>query len=95
MKGVRYRVGSITPQRITQDVMTAVDEGAFYVTNKRIFIQGHRKKTSVPLAKLVHFTVYSDGLQLQKESGKDVYVTGAADWEIAGACIDAASRLMR
>ena len=95
MKGVRYRVGSITPQRITQDVMTAIDEGAFYVTSKRIFIQGHRKKTSVPLAKLVHFTVYSDGLQLQKGSGKDVYVTGAADWEVAGTCIDAAARLTR
>ncbi len=95
MKGVRYRVGSIAPQRVTQDVLTEVDAGAFYLTNKKILIQGARKNTSVPLGKVVHFTVYTDGLQIQKETGKDIYLTGQADWEIAGACLDAAARKVR
>ena len=95
VKGVRYRVGSLSPQRITQDVMTMVDEGAFFITSKRVLIQGHRKKTSIPLTKVIHFTVYSDGLQIQKDSGRDVYVTGTGDWEIAGACLDAVARLVR
>jgi hypothetical protein len=76
-------------------VLTTVDQGPLYVTNKRIFIQGAHKKTSMPLSKLLHFTVFSDGLQIQKDAGKDIFVTGDADWEIAGACLDAAARAGR
>lgn len=95
MKGVRYRVGSITPQRITHDVMLQIDAGALFLTSKRVLIQGTRKKTSIPLQKLIHFTIYNDGLQLQKETGKDVYLTGEADWELAGACLESAVALSR
>jgi hypothetical protein len=95
MKGVRYRVGSITPSRVTQDVMTQIDAGSFYITNKRVLILGARKKTSVTLSKLVHFTIYSDGLQLEKDTGKDIYVTGSSDWELAGAVLESAIALDR
>jgi hypothetical protein len=84
MKGVRYRIGSIAPQRVTLDVLTVVDSGSLHLTNKRILVQGTRKNTSVSLTKVIHFTVYTDGLQIQKETGKDLYLTGDADWEVAG-----------
>ena len=32
------------------------------------------------------------GLQTEKESGEDVYLIGSGDWEMAGACLDAAAR---
>ena len=95
MKGIRFRIGSISSQRIAQDVLTTIDRGPLFVTNKRVFIQGEHKKTSMPLSKLIHFTVFSDGLQIQKDTGKDIFVTGEADWEVAGACLDAAARAGR
>lgn len=35
-KGVRYRVGSITPRRITKEELTHIDDGTVYITSKRI-----------------------------------------------------------
>jgi hypothetical protein len=52
-------------------------------------------ETTVQLNKIIHFTVYSDGLQVQKESGKDIYLLGEGDWQVAGACLDAAARQAR
>jgi tellurite resistance protein len=92
MKGLRWRMGSLAVQRVTQDVMTEVDRVDVFITSKKVFLKGLRKNTSIPLGKVIHFTVYSDGLQLEKESGKDVYLVGSGDWELAGACLDAASR---
>jgi tellurite resistance protein len=92
---VRWRVGSISTQRVTQDVMTEVDRGNVYITSKKLLIQGARKKTSVSLGKIIHFTVFTDGLQIQKETGKDIWVVGDADCQIAGACLEAAARKVR
>jgi tellurite resistance protein len=96
IKGVRWRVGSITPQRVTQDVLTRIDTGPLFMTNKRVLIQGAKKKTAIALTKIIHFTVFSDGLQLQKDTGRDVFVMADdVDWELAGACLDAAARNVR
>jgi tellurite resistance protein len=92
VKGLRWRMGSIAVQRVTQDVMTDIDRVDVYITSKKVFLKGLRKNISIPLTKVVHFTVYNDGLQIEKESGKDAYLIGSGDWEIAGACLDAAAR---
>ena len=39
-KGLRWRVGSVTPQRITEDQVTTLDWGMFYITNKRAIFTG-------------------------------------------------------
>jgi hypothetical protein len=90
MKGVRWRIGSVSVQRVTQDVLAPIDTGDFYITSKRIIFQGIRKNTSITLGKIINFVVYADGIQIQKASGKDMYVIGSADWELAGACLEAA-----
>jgi hypothetical protein len=95
MKGVRWRVGSIAVQRVTTDVMTQLDTGNLYVTSKRIFFDGTKKNVSIPLGKITKFTVFKDGLQIEKETGKDPYFLGASDWELAGACLDGAARKLR
>ena len=92
VKGIRWRLGSMSVDRVTQDVLTQIDSGDFYITNRRILIQGTRKNTAVPLSKVTDFTVYSDGLKIDKDSGKDVYVVGTTDWELAGACLNQALR---
>jgi hypothetical protein len=92
MKGVRWRTGSISVQRVTEDVLTAVDTVDAYITNKKVFLRGARKNTTLALGKLAHFTVYSNGIQLEKQTGKDIYLVGSADWELAGAHIEAVVR---
>lgn len=95
MKGVRWRFGSIAVQRVTQDVLTEVDKVDMYITNKRLFLRGGRKNTSVPLTKVAHFTLFSDGLQVEKDTGKDLFLVGEADWEVAAGCLEVAARAGR
>ncbi|OFW28584.1 MAG: hypothetical protein A3H97_05075 [Acidobacteria bacterium RIFCSPLOWO2_02_FULL_65_29] len=95
MKGVRWRVGSIAVQKVTTDVMTQLDTGNLYVTSKRVFFDGTKKNVSIPLGKIIKFTVFKDGLQIEKEAGKDPFFLGASDWELAGACLDGAARKLR
>jgi hypothetical protein len=71
-------------------VLTPIDTVDVYLTNKRVFLQGVRKNTTVALKKIVHFTVYRDALQIEKDTGKDIYLIGESDWELAGACLEAA-----
>jgi hypothetical protein len=91
MKGVRWRVGSIAVQRMTTDVMTQLDSGILYITSTRLFFDGEKKNTSIPLGNITNFTVFKDGLQVEKETGPNQYFLGTCDWELAGACLDAAA----
>jgi hypothetical protein len=75
--------------------MTQVDTGTLYVTTKRVFFDGTKKTASIPLGKITKFTVFKDGLQVEKEARKGLYFLGASDWELAGACVDAAARKLR
>jgi AraC-like DNA-binding protein len=89
MKGLRWRVGSIAVQRVTTDMMTLLDAGTLYITSKRLFFDGTKKNVSISLAKVANFTVFKDGLQIEKETGRDPYFLGTSDWELAGACLEA------
>ena len=95
MKGVRWRVGSVAVQRIKTDVMTQLDNGTLYVTSTRLFFDGAKKNTSIPFGKITNFTVFRDGLQIEKETGPDEYFMGDSDWELAGACLDGAASKLR
>ena len=75
--------------------MTQLDTGNLYITSKRVLFDGTKKNVSIPLGKITNFTVFKDGLQVEKEAGKDPYFIGASDWELAGACLDSAARKLR
>lgn len=85
----------ISVQRVTTDVMTQLDTGSLYVTSSRVFFDGAKKNTSIPLGKITNFTVFKDGLKVEKEAGPDLYFLGASDWELAGACLDGAASKLR
>ena len=90
MKGLHWRIGSIAFQKVTTDVMTQLDTGTLYITSKRLFFDGSQRNRSLALGKITKFTVFKDGIQIEKDTGKDPYFVGAGDWELAGACLDAA-----
>lgn len=95
MKGVRYRTGSMAVQRVTSDVMTQLDTGNLYITSSRLLFDGEKKNTAIPFGKVTTFTVYKDGLKIEKDTGSDQYFIGSGDWELAGACLDVAMGKLR
>jgi hypothetical protein len=50
-KGVSYRIGSARVQRVTSEVLSPIDAGTMYVTNKRVILLGARKTSSIRLNK--------------------------------------------
>lgn len=82
-KGVRYRVGSVRVQRITREELTEIDRGRLYVTNKRVIFDGGKKNSTIRLSSLLSFTPCSDGVVLEKASGKSPHLLiQSADMEI-------------
>jgi hypothetical protein len=70
MKGVYYRAGNVGIQRITSDVLSTIDTGTTYVTNKRLIFMGNKKNMNIQLNKILSVTPYSDGVGIEKDSGK-------------------------
>lgn len=70
MKGVYYRAGSVKVQRITSEQQQVIDRGNVYVTNKRIIFVGTKKNSNIQLSKVLSVTPYSDGVGIEKDSGK-------------------------
>lgn len=75
MKGVRYRVGTFKPQRITSEEWKQIDTGTMYLTNKRVIFLGQAKSLNIKLAKILSFTPYSDGVELTKDAGRSPMIT--------------------
>lgn len=69
-KGMRYRIGNITPHKVTSDMLMEIDNGHVFVTNKRIIFMGHKKNISIKYSSILAVTPYSDGVGIEKDSGK-------------------------
>ena len=81
MKGVYYKAGSVGVQRITSEQQMVIDSGMVYVTNKRILFAGNKKNSNIQMSKVLSVTPYSDGVGIEKDSGKSpiLQVAGNAD----------------
>lgn len=70
IKGVYYRAGSIGVQRITSEQLQLIDSGKLYITNKRIIFVGNKKNSNIQLSKILSINPFSDGVSIEKDSGK-------------------------
>ena len=73
-KGLRFRIGSIAPQRVTTDELTLIDEGTVYFTNKRVIFDGAKKNTAIRHSALIGMQAFSDALALEKATGRSPYL---------------------
>lgn len=73
-KGFYWRMGDLGVQRVTDDVFMHIDSGKLYLTNKRLIFQGTRKNTTINLSKILDFTPYKNGVDIQKDSGKSPFL---------------------
>lgn len=70
MKGVYWRMGDLGVQKVTEDVTSHIDSGNIYITSKRLIFMGSRKNSTIRLNKILDFTPYKNGIQIEKETGK-------------------------
>lgn len=68
-KSLYYRAGNIKTARQTQDVMTLIDTGNIYVTNKRILFNGGKGNKVIRYSQIIDLTPYTDGVGIIKETG--------------------------
>jgi len=92
MKGLSWRYGYVNVQRVTSEQLKELDSGTLLITNKRLLFNGAKKNVSLPLYRIIHFTLYGDAIQIEKDSGKDQYFKGTGDLELIGAVLEACLR---
>ena len=85
---IRWRFGQVSVNRVSRDVMTQLDSGTLYVTNKRLLFDGAQNSKSIALKKIIRFTVFSDGIKIEKDTGRDQYFIGSGDSEVLGAVLE-------
>lgn len=69
-KGVRLRLGSVAPQRVTTTELTEVGRGTAYVTSARIILAGSPQNKAIRLASLIGIEAFRDGAGLEPASGR-------------------------
>ena len=72
-KGVYLKTGSIAPSRHTEEYMKEIDSGTVYFTNKRIIFMGNHGNKNIPLTKVLSYTAYNNGIQIEKDTGKSPF----------------------
>lgn len=82
VKGVYYRFGSMGVRPQSEDVWQTIDQGKIFLTNKRLIFMGEKGNKNIPLNKIIDFTPYSDGVDIQKDSGKSPFLKFSDDTEL-------------
>lgn len=85
IKGL-YAVGGAREYRpVHQESLVPVDSGSFYVTSDRVVFVGSvgsKKGISIPLSGIADVSIFSDGLMLRRNSGKNPFIKFDADVDI-------------
>jgi hypothetical protein len=82
-KGLHWRASSVSSQRITQDILTKLDSGKIYITNKRLIFVGVKSTKSVALDKILDFEAFKNGFTVYKDSGKPFFLEIQDNTDIA------------
>ncbi len=72
-KGLYWRTGSVAVRTVSEEVLKNIDSGALYVTNKRLIFMGHSGNKTIRLKSILDFTVYRNGIEIEKDSGKSPF----------------------
>ena len=55
-----------------------------------MLFDGSKKSTTIPFTKIINFSLYSDGVKIEKDSGKDQVFQWSGDSEILGTILQGA-----
>lgn len=92
LKGVRYRVGSHRGHIMKEEQLVTTSSGFLIVTNQRIFLHPFpgNKPLSIPLAKILSYHAYNNGLEVYKEGREKGYffmMQNSGSVELVGMCL--------
>jgi len=71
IRGVRFRLGQLTPLRNEQ--LTLLAEGVLHITSKRLLFIGDRRNTTVTFGRIVGTSLFSDAVEIEKSTGRSDY----------------------
>jgi hypothetical protein len=89
-RGVYYRVGSASEERMNRTSFDRADAGRFLVTNKRVLFDGKQGVTSLRLREISSYQVYADGIVLERRTGQGPWFTLDGDVELIAVILGAA-----
>lgn len=69
---LRFRSGSYAVDRQTEQRLVRIDRGTLVFTSKRVIYSGAVKSLNFRLTKILDITVYSDAIEIDRDSGGDV-----------------------
>lgn len=85
---IRWKAGTIQPHRITSQELTKIDSGTLYLTNKRFIFNGQHGNKTVALNKILGFTPYTDGMLIEKETGRSPFFACNCDMQQFATILD-------
>jgi hypothetical protein len=80
--GVYWKTGAFGVKPMTRDALVKIDAGQALITNKRLLFMGSLKNTNIKLDKILDVTKYSDGVGIEKDSGKSPVLSFDQDIDI-------------
>jgi hypothetical protein len=89
-RGVYYRVGSASDERMNRASFDRVDAGRILVTNQRVLFDGKQGSSSFRLRDISSYQVYADGIVLERRAGPGPYFTLDGDVELTAVILGAA-----
>jgi len=90
MRGVRFRVGSIVPRRVTKDELTPIDAGTLYITSKRLLFDGTKKNITIRYPSIMAIQPFADCIVIEKTTGRSPHLMISGDVEVIAATLSAA-----
>jgi len=73
-KGLYWRAGDLGVQAVSDDILTLIDTGLLYLTDKRIIFVGRKNTKTIRHPKVLDFTPYKNGVEILKDSGKSPFL---------------------
>jgi hypothetical protein len=89
-RGVYYRIGSASAERMNRASFDRTDTGRFIVTNKRVLFDGQQGSTTLGLRDISSYQVYADGIVLERRIGHGPWFTLEGDVELTAVILGAA-----
>ncbi len=65
---------AVIVQGLPEQEPVHIDYGRVFLTNRRLIFLGARRNTTVQLRKILDFTPYAKGIEIQKDSGKGFFL---------------------
>ncbi len=89
-KGVYFRMGHLRGMRHSSEMLTRVDSGTLYLTTKRLIFMGPLGNKTVRLNRILTFEPYRDGIEIQKDAGRNPVLFFSDDVELFAALLQRA-----